>query len=105
MVSAAIHSDDNSLNLRYERKERPWLVRRLAPDCSRGELASLPRRVDEERLLFCMGWETANVHLGTRAAVARVQNDLAKRSAGWLFRSAKAMRDAVVSDWKEWRAR
>ena len=34
-----------------------WLVRRLAPDCSRVELASLPRGQDESRLLWMMGWE------------------------------------------------
>jgi Uncharacterized protein conserved in bacteria (DUF2252) len=82
-----------------------WLVRRLAPDCSRVELASLPKRRDEERLLYCMGWETANIHLGSRAAIARVKSHLAKQPAGWLFRSAKVMRDAVVTDWKDWRRR
>jgi uncharacterized protein (DUF2252 family) len=42
-----------------------WLIRRLAPDCCRIELASLPRSHDEGRLLWMMGWETANMHLGT----------------------------------------
>jgi len=40
-------------------------VRRLAPNCSRIELSALPKERDELRLLHAMGWETANVHLGT----------------------------------------
>jgi hypothetical protein len=82
-----------------------WLVRRLAPDCSRVELASLPKRRDEERLLYCMGWETANIHLGSTTAMPRVRKDLSKRDTKWLFGSAKAMRDTTISDWKEWRKR
>jgi len=42
-----------------------WLARRLAPDCSRIELTSLPRERDEARLLYDMGWETANMHFGS----------------------------------------
>ena len=45
-----------------------WIVRRLAPDCSRVELASMPKERDESRLLRAMGFETANVHLGTPRA-------------------------------------
>ena len=33
-----------------------WIVRRLAPDCSRIELGGR----DERKLLRVMGWETAN---------------------------------------------
>src|SRR4029077_16907046 len=51
-----------------------WIVRRLAPDCTRIELADLPRARDEERLLRAMGWETANMHLGS--LTARVHADL-----------------------------
>src|SRR4029077_15541321 len=50
-----------------------WVVRRLAPDCSRIELVSLSQDRDEARLLYSMGWETANMHLGTPQAIARVK--------------------------------
>ena len=49
-----------------------WIVRRLAPDCSRIELSALPQQRDEIKLLHSMGLETANVHLGT--AKARVSS-------------------------------
>jgi hypothetical protein len=82
-----------------------WLVRRLSPYCSRIELALLPKKRDEGRLLHAMGWETANVHLGTRRGQQFVRRDLAKRTAKWLRTATKAMGQATKSDWKEWRAR
>jgi uncharacterized protein (DUF2252 family) len=79
-----------------------WLLRRLAPDCSRIELASLPRGQDELRLLWMMGWETANMHLGTPMQRARILADLGRRKRGWLLKAAAAMADAVERDWRKW---
>src|SRR5438876_1018604 len=50
------------------RVDGAWLVRRLAPDCSRVKLNELPRKRDEERLLSAMGWEAA-----TRPGVGSVR--------------------------------
>jgi len=80
-----------------------WLVRRLAPDCSRIELASLPAKRDEERLLYCMGWETANIHLGSPRAIANVQRDLSRRRGRWLHKAAKSMLRMSLDDWSDWR--
>ena len=80
-----------------------WLVRRLAPDCSRIELASLPKQREEEKLLYSMGREIANMHLGTPRAIDAVNKDLAKRNGKWLHKAAKAMLEATLKDWKEWR--
>lgn len=79
-----------------------WIVRRLSPYCSRIELASLPKKRDEGRLLYAMGWETANVHLGSRGMHQGILRDLAKRKATWLRMASKAMTSATISDWKEW---
>jgi hypothetical protein len=80
-----------------------WLVRRLAPDCSRVELASLPRAEDELALLRAMGQETANVHLGAKSARSDILKDLRKRPRHWLRKAAKTMADATIADWKHWR--
>jgi hypothetical protein len=80
-----------------------WIVRRLAPDCSRIELASLPKKRDEARLLHAMGYETANVHLGTKTQIAKIRQDLKKRKGTWLHKSTKTMADAVMKDWQRWR--
>jgi len=82
--------------------KKRWIVRRLAPDCSRIELSSLPKEREEVRLLHAMGFETANVHLGSGKTRA-IQNDLKKRPHGWLHHAAKQMADAVTSDWEDWR--
>jgi uncharacterized protein (DUF2252 family) len=82
-----------------------WLVRRLSPHCSRIELDSLPKKFDKDRLLRAMGWETANVHLGTRRAQQILRRDVAKRQAKWLRTATKAMVQATKADWKEWRVR
>jgi hypothetical protein len=83
--------------------EGGWIVRRLSPDCSRIELTDLPVKRDERRLLYRMGWETANVHLGSTGAQSRIRADLRKRETGWLLKAARQMVKAVTGDWKEWR--
>jgi len=80
-----------------------WVVRRLAPDCCHIALASLPADRDEERLLYAMGWETANIHIGTREKAAALKKDLGARKGRWLHKAAKALAAATRDDWKEWR--
>lgn len=80
-----------------------WLVRRLAPDCSRIELSSLPKKRDEARLLHAMGWETANIHLGSLRAIKQVRRDLERRKKGWLDVAAETMLKATSKDWQDWR--
>jgi hypothetical protein len=80
-----------------------WLIRRLAPDCSRIELSSLPRSRDEDRLLWMMGWEAANVHLGSPGQRARILSDLHRRNGRWLSQAAGRMAQAVERDWRRWR--
>jgi hypothetical protein len=80
-----------------------WVVRRLAPDCCHIELSSLPEERDEARLLYAMGWETANIHLGARERIGAVKKDLGGRRGRWLHKAAKAMAEATRRDWKEWR--
>jgi hypothetical protein len=80
----------------------PWILRRLAPDCSRIELSDIPKERDETRLLHAMGWETANVHLGSVKPEA-VLKDLKSRPGHWLHDAAGRMMEAVAADWKQWR--
>jgi Uncharacterized protein conserved in bacteria (DUF2252) len=87
----------------FVRFQGHWLVRRLAPDCSRIELASLPRERDEARLLYDMGWETANIHFGSPTAIPKVRRDLGARRGKWLHRAAKSMCKATIKDWEHWR--
>jgi hypothetical protein len=85
--------------------KQQWLIRRLAPDCSRIELSQLPAKRNELKLLRAMGLETANIHLGTKSAVAKILADLRKRPSRWLYDAARAMEGATINDWKRWRAK
>ena len=84
--------------------QRQWLVRRLAPDCSRIELNQLPKIHEELKLLRAMGFETANIHLGTPGVAKKIAADLRKRSSLWLHKASQAMVRATTNDWKQWRA-
>jgi hypothetical protein len=79
-----------------------WQVRRLGPDCCHIELASLPEERAEARLLYSMGWETANIHLGSRAAIAKIKSDLRTRRGKWLHKAAKTMCKVTLEDWEDW---
>ena len=79
-----------------------WILRRLAGDCGRIELNQLPKERDDVRLLEAMGWETANVHLATKGAAAKIGRDLARRPRNWLAKAAAVMAGATRVDQKRW---
>lgn len=87
------------------RVDGKWIVRRLSPSCRKIHIEHLPQKRNEERMLYSMGWETANVHLGSPRAIRDVRRDLHRRKGGWLFDAARAMAKAVRRDWKKWRKR
>jgi hypothetical protein len=97
---------DHSVRCRdpFVRVLKRWIVRRLAPDCSRIELSALPKERDEYRLLYTMGWETANIHLGS-AKPGPIMTDLEKRPRTWLLDSARKMEKAVRADFEDYSTR
>jgi hypothetical protein len=98
LVAAAVRIHDPHVHFADH-----WIVRRLAPDCCHIEIQTMPEERDEERLLYYMGWETANIHLGSPKAIPAVQRDLAARRDRWLHKAAKTMLKVTLEDWKVWR--
>lgn len=98
IISRAVRCVDPFVQLRGR-----WIVRRLSPHCSRIELATLRAPGKELRLLRAMGWETANIHLGTKTARKPILTHLQKQKAKWLHRATEEMLEAVRADWKAWR--
>jgi hypothetical protein len=98
VISRAVRCPDPFVQLRGR-----WIVRRLSPHCSRIELATLKAQGEELRLLRAMGWETANIHLGTRAARKLILRHLQKQKPRWLHQATEEMLNAVRDDWKAWR--
>jgi hypothetical protein len=98
ILSRAVRCPDPFVRLRGR-----WIVRRLAPYCSRIELSILPTDHDELLLLSAMGWETANIHLGTGRAVKHLRKHLKGLKPNWLSVAAKDMAQAVTEDWGVWK--
>lgn len=98
LLEAAVRVSDP-----YLRVLDGWIVRRLAPDCVRVELSSLPTHRDESRLLYSMGFELGNVHLANPDVCGEVLAELDKLPENWLPDASKAMVKLVMSDWKDWR--
>src|SRR3984893_12103852 len=78
LISRAVRCPDPFVQLRGR-----WIVRRLGPHCSRIELTSLRAPDTELRLLHAMGWETANIHLGTPSARKSILRHLEKQKGKW----------------------
>jgi hypothetical protein len=98
IIVSAVRCPDPFVQLRGR-----WIVRRLSPHCSRIELTVLPKDRDELKLLFAMGWETANIHLGTRDARTYVRRHLDHLKLNFLASAAKEMANQVSDDWRAWK--
>ncbi len=98
IINRAVRCPDPFVQLRGR-----WIVRRLGPHCSRIELASLRAPDTELRLLHAMGWENANIHLGTPSARKSILRHLHKQKAKWLHAAAEIMWQAVRADWEVWK--
>ena len=85
----------------FLRTQDAWILRRLSPYCSPIELRRMALWRDEQKLLRTMGYELANVHLGTCGASARIRTDLRRHKSKWLRQSAETMAEATSADWKE----
>jgi hypothetical protein len=98
LITCAVRCPDPFVQLRGH-----WIVRRLAPDCSRIELSTLPATHDELKLLQAMGSEIANIHLGTAGAAHRIIRHLSRQKAGWLNSAVKEATNTVTEDWRAWK--
>jgi hypothetical protein len=98
MPAIAVRSHDP-----FQKIMGTWLIRRLSPESNPIEIADLPEERDEETLLYAMGSEAANVHLGSKRQVANILRDLRRRKSNWLRSAARGMAKAMEGDWKKYR--
>jgi len=99
IVRAAVRCPDPWWEVR-----RGWLVRRLAPDCSRIDIDELVHHRDLGLLLYSMGAETANVHLGTpRKGRKRIRAEWADLPKDWLLHAAREMHKVTLREWRAFR--
>lgn len=80
-----------------------FVVRRLGPEHTKVDLADVAKVADESRLLWLMGYETANIHMGTKNGAPTILKDLAARDTNWLADAAKTMAKSTNEDFKDWK--
>jgi Uncharacterized protein conserved in bacteria (DUF2252) len=85
----------------YLHAAKRWIHRRLAADCSRIDLDAIPMRRRESDVLTAMGWELANIHLGSISARA-LREHLETLDANWLPEAAAQMAEATQRDFAAW---
>jgi uncharacterized protein DUF2252 len=81
-----------------------FIIRRIAPDSRKldlGDRAGARFRLD---LLRAMGFDIGAIHAATKAASAKILDDLGGRTKDWLHDAAKDAAMAVEQDHAEWRA-
>jgi hypothetical protein len=88
----------------YYQVKRGWLVRRLGPDCSRINIDQLVHHEDLASLLYCMGQETANIHLGTSKGRKRIRESWNHLPSDWLETAAHKMLKLSLKDWKRFKS-
>jgi len=97
LIMSAVRSRDP-----YQHVMGKWIIRRLSPDSNPIEVSTLPGERDDEILLYAMGQEAANVHLGTSTRVKRILRDLRNREKNWLRSAAKRMARTMEREWEEY---
>ena len=98
IVRRAVRCADPFLEIRGR-----WVLRRLAPDCSRIEFTVARLAAEQTELLHAMGAETANVHIGSGLRrITAVSDDLAGRPRDWLKVASRAMDRATTADYVAW---
>ena len=97
IVSKAVRCPDPFVKLKNN-----WLYRRMSPSSSRIELSDFPKKRDEKKLLYAMGFETANVHLGSSPAqIKKIVAILQDKPDSFLHEPALVMMKQVKKDWKD----
>ncbi len=81
------------------RLEKKWVTRRLAPHCTKIEIAALPRKLDELKLMNAMGFELGNIHMKYRRVILA---DLKKRRKSDWTDAVKLMSELTMNDWHQW---
>jgi hypothetical protein len=98
IISRAVRCPDPFVQLRGR-----WIVRRLSPHCSRIEISQIKAPGTEIQLLRAMGWEVANIHLGTRSAAKPILRHMRSQKGKWLHSASAKMLEVVRDDWKMWK--
>jgi hypothetical protein len=80
------------------------VVRRLSPNNRKIEVEKGKSTLFTSDMLQAMGFDLANVHLGTAERGDAIKRDLENRKRGWLSANARKASDATMQEYKAWKA-
>ena len=79
-----------------------FIIRRIAPDSAKIDLAAECARAFGPKLLAAMGADLASIHVAGSVDADRIARDLDRRDADWLHAAAKTAEAAVRQDFRKW---
>lgn len=92
------------------RSPDPWqsvaggvVTRRLSPNNRKIEAGTSDFRLHGQKMLSAMGFELANVHLGTDGDAAAISKDFGARNAKWLASEVEKAATIVLADYKQFK--
>ena len=98
IVGHAVRCQDPFLSL-----HGMWLVRRLAPICTRIELSMLPAERDELKMVHAMAFELGNIHLASPHQIPKVLAHLGDQPKKWFHKASAKLADLVSEDFETYR--
>lgn len=81
--------------------ESGWQIKKLSPDHSRIELTDLPKSRNEEKVLFAMGFELANIHANNKDIAKNIEESLFQLPKKWLGKQVAQFSDRMIKDYKK----
>ena len=78
-----------------------FIIRRIAPDSAKIDLAAEYARAFGPKLLAAMGADLASIHLAGNVDADRIARDLDRRDAGWLHAAARDRREGRAAGFPE----
>lgn len=76
-----------------------WQIKKLSPDHSRIELADLPKTRKEEKMLFAMGFELANIHASDITISRSLLAALEELPHNWFSQVTKKLTQQMKTDY------
>ena len=80
-----------------------WFLRKLSPAYRHIELAKISDEDDQDVFLHAMGFDQANLHLGTPDSRKSIYREFELLDGKWLLHAAETMLEQVNRDWNDWK--
>lgn len=78
-------------------------VRRLSPNNHKIEMETLGQWLFEHDLLVDMGFEIANIHLGSKNVGTEILAHIRQQSTEWLAKAAEQAAECTAEDFEDWK--